>query len=674
MRLFTLFLILAFQAAAPVDPKVKEEYQALVKQLDLDNHPERHAQAAAWCLSKKWKSQADIHDLESRRYQFRKEKEKLKPEPTAADLKRVAELAVKMKLEVETAEARGAWLDGEIKERRAKLKDDDAAGLKAIVAWAAKEEAGAHAAALAQELLKLEPGNEQANLLLGHVKNGATWISPWDLLVEKGGVKDSVARAAVHKQLEALRPKKARVYPPNPFATAEKVQKPGYGLEWKDRIRAGDGRGTQYMFAPHGYTPAKSYPLIVALHGGGDGGGVALSENQAFSILQDFPQTYENCEFVVVAPWARNHVGDSWKFRENALDVVDAVIDACERFNIDRRRIYLMGASMGGQGTQVLSWTIPELFSAFCPMAGYYLNDFRCPDLTGKQYLVFHGGKDTVVGQKTHGPFMEKLKAAHATAELVFFPDEPHFLPHAKVLPRMIEFFKKPALDYEPDLHLVRRMVEELLPWKTPPKEPARAPAMPAPNAAPAPAAPAAGGAAVDLLELVDPARDGVAGTWKVESKTLVTPAADFSRLQVGAAVPAEYDLEVVAQRSGDKPDTLVIGLVGGGAQFMVGLDGNQGSKSGLDAIDGKRFVENESTRDGAVFSADKASTILCSVRKDRVTVTVDGKVVLDWKADFARLTLRPAWATRDAKLLFLGSNKCVYRITKWSLHPVGVR
>ncbi|MBI3856520.1 MAG: hypothetical protein HY293_12605, partial [Planctomycetes bacterium] len=187
--------------------------------------------------------------------------------------------------------------------------------------------------------------------------------------------------------------------------------------------------------------------------------------------------------------------------------------------------------------------------------------------------------------------------------------------------------------------------------------------------------APAAGGAAIDLLENLDPARDAVAGTWKVEGKTLVTPAADFSRLQVAAALPAEYDLEVVAQRAAaDKPDTLVIGLVGGGAQFMVGLDGNMGSKSGLDAIDGKRFVENETTRDGAVFSADKPSTILCSVRKDRVTVSVDGKVLLDWKAEFPRLSLRTAWATRDPKFLFLGSNKCVYRVTKWTLHPVGGR
>ncbi|MBI3357391.1 MAG: hypothetical protein HY038_11600, partial [Nitrospirae bacterium] len=138
------------------------------------------------------------------------------------------------------------------------------------------------------------------------------------------------------------------------------------------------------------------------------------SEDQAHAWISMFTGYYDNVDFVVVAPWARNHVGDSWKFRENALDVVDAIIDACERFNIDRRRIYLMGASMGGQGTQVLSWYLPEVFSAFCPQSGYYLNDLYCPDLTGKQFLVFHGGKDNVVGQKTHEPFMAKLKAAHS--------------------------------------------------------------------------------------------------------------------------------------------------------------------------------------------------------------------------------------------------------------------
>src|SRR5581483_270845 len=105
VRVLICVLLVALQAGDVPDAKTREEYQSLVKQLDLENHPERHAQAAAWCQQRKWRTQADHHDLEFRRYQFRKEREKLKPEATAADLRRLADLAVKLKLEAESSES-----------------------------------------------------------------------------------------------------------------------------------------------------------------------------------------------------------------------------------------------------------------------------------------------------------------------------------------------------------------------------------------------------------------------------------------------------------------------------------------------------------------------------------------------------------------------------------------
>src|SRR5581483_3270004 len=122
------------------------------------------------------------------------EREKLKPEATAADLRRLADLAVKLKLEAESSESRGAWIDAELREPRAKLKEDDAAGLKALLAWAMREEAAPRAAWVAKELLTLEAGNELANQALGRVKDGAEWIDPWELLVKKRGLQDLPAR------------------------------------------------------------------------------------------------------------------------------------------------------------------------------------------------------------------------------------------------------------------------------------------------------------------------------------------------------------------------------------------------------------------------------------------------------------------------------------------------
>lgn len=184
-----------------------------------------------------------------------------------------------------------------------------------------------------------------------------------------------------------------------------------------------------------------------------------------------------------------------------------------------------------------------------------------------------------------------------------------------------------------------------------------------------------AAGGVIDLLEKIDAARDAVSGKWSFDGKALVTPVDEFSRLQVPVPVPEEYDLEIVAQRTGAKPENLMFGLVGGGAQFMVLLDGFAGTKCGIGMIDGKNYDVNETTRRGApVLSSDKPNTIRCSVRKDRVTVSVDGKPLLDWKADYSRVSIRNVWAVRDKKAIFIGCYNTAYRITKMTLQPAGAR
>jgi hypothetical protein len=74
------------------------------------------------------------------------------------------------------------------------------------------------------------------------------------------------------------------------------------------------------------------------------------------------------------------------------------------------------------------------------------------------------------------------------------------------------------------------------------------------------------------------------------------------------------------------------------------------------------------------VFASDKPCTVRIAVRNDRVTITIDGKSVVEWKADYNRASMRAAWTVRESKSLFLGSNKCVYRVTKWDLIPTGSR
>ena len=371
-------------------------------------------------------------------------------------MKRLLDLATRLKLDAEQSEAKSLWVAAELKTRRAKLKEDDVAGLKALLVWAEQKAGGVGAEELAREVVKLDPKDETAHLLLGHIRDGDNWVDPWDLLVKRGGLKDVKVRYEIHKMVEAAKKRPAVKYPPEPLASLTPIKKARYGVYWLASI-PGDGKGRQYVFAPPFYTPAKTWPLIVALHGGGSG----PAEAEAHSTMSWYSGRFKDEGFICIVPIARNHVINSWNIKENMLDVIDGIEQACQLFHIDLKRIYLEGASMGAQGTSRFSWVVPELFAAFSPQAGAYWNNHPVPDLTGKPFLVFHGGKDEDFRNKSLNVFLKKIRQANASVEYNRFPDAGHFLPYKEVYPKVFEFFRKHTNDFAPDLKLVRRVIEE---------------------------------------------------------------------------------------------------------------------------------------------------------------------------------------------------------------------
>ncbi len=460
--LLLVCFIFAFNGPAAEAPnaKIQQEYDRLLTQADLKKYPERHAQMARWCANKHWPEQAAYHERENNRHIFEKQQKESKG--SAVDFQRLATLAKRMNLQDEEANMLERWRQTEYKERRAKIKAGDVDGLKKLLAWADQEGVGA-CEQLAAEILELDPDNELAHRRLNHLKDGEVWVDPWALLVKRGGLKDVKVRYQIHRQLETAHEKEGRSYPRDPYVGLKKIIPDGYKkpVVWRNPLSGyRDGKGQCFIWAPDTYTPANALGLIVDLHGGGTGG-VQAGVDSASNWLGYFATRHADQPYVIVTPVVRNHVINSWNVQDNLLDVMDAIIDACKRFHIDRKRIYLTGASMGGQGTQRMSWVVPELFAAFVPRAGAYWNDYPVPDLTGKFYLVFHGAKDADFRNKTVPPFLEKLKRANANVEYINLPEAGHNLPDQTVVPAMFAFFKKHANDFAPDLSLVRRTIVE---------------------------------------------------------------------------------------------------------------------------------------------------------------------------------------------------------------------
>jgi tetratricopeptide (TPR) repeat protein len=198
-------------------------------------------------------------------------------------------------------------------------------------------------------------------------------------------------------------------------------------------------------------------------------------------------------------------------------------------------------------------------------------------------------------------------------------------------------------------------------------------PAPPAPPPAPLAAAPvldasSPSSSVVNLLEIVVPERDSIEGVWALSDRKLVSPEnVSWARLQLGYVPPEEYDLRLVAtRRSGN--DALALGLAVGERQFVVELDGDGATASGLGLVDGKAWNSNETTRRGAVLTQGQPSVILCSVRKKGVTVSVDGKPVISWTGDAGRLAVPPDWRVTSRRRLFLGTYRSMYHITELSV------
>jgi hypothetical protein len=177
---------------------------------------------------------------------------------------------------------------------------------------------------------------------------------------------------------------------------------------------------------------------------------------------------------------------------------------------------------------------------------------------------------------------------------------------------------------------------------------------------------------AVNLLRLIDPKQDGLDGEWAFEGGALVSPAVPWARLQIPYTPPDEYELTVIAERKAGN-NSLGIGLVRGTTPFALHIDGfpGIGGKTGLDTLDGMVLEKNPASVNGLFFKDNVASTLVVSVRRGGVTLTMDGKVILNWQGNYNRLSQSPVYKAKDSRMMLVGAYESKYHITRMTLVPI---
>ena len=135
-----------------------------------------------------------------------------------------------------------------------------------------------------------------------------------------------------------------------------------------------DGRPepiTYYVFLPHGYTPEKSWPTVLAGHGQTGDGQWAVQNTRGLLGNQ------EAGKYVVVAPTLSDpHLPGQGKPRTYSArpyqeqTFLKALRLAGRAYNLDDNHVYVSGYSMGGHTAWHLPTVFPHLFAAAVPMAG----------------------------------------------------------------------------------------------------------------------------------------------------------------------------------------------------------------------------------------------------------------------------------------------------------------
>jgi hypothetical protein len=181
---------------------------------------------------------------------------------------------------------------------------------------------------------------------------------------------------------------------------------------------------------------------------------------------------------------------------------------------------------------------------------------------------------------------------------------------------------------------------------------------------------------AVNLLALIDPKKHAVGapgfGKWSLPGGLLMSSDKSFCRLQLPYAPPQEYRLEIVAARAQGDGGLATI-LVMGNHQTSAILGGEKMSRSGLILVDRKDLLlgdPNETSCAGNRFPDEKARKILYTVRKNHVSVSCDGKSIIDWKGDPRRLGLRPDQNIPDRGALYIDTTSS-FVISKIEVTPI---
>lgn len=163
------------------------------------------------------------------------------------------------------------------------------------------------------------------------------------------------------------------------------------GSRWVTLTQAGEERRYLLHIPPHARRAA--LPLVVVLHGYG-------SNPEQQEQVSGLSQLADSAGFVAVYPLGLGRK-PQWRFMghddKDERFIRAVVADVGAQLPIDKHRVYVTGISNGAQMTARLACVAPDIFAAFAPVSGNYMDFKDCKTGYTTPAMLFHGTNDRIL-------------------------------------------------------------------------------------------------------------------------------------------------------------------------------------------------------------------------------------------------------------------------------------
>ncbi len=148
------------------------------------------------------------------------------------------------------------------------------------------------------------------------------------------------------------------------------------------------------------------FPLLLFLHGAGErGDNIEAVKTHGPPKFCDDPELSKTWRFITVSPQVKG--ARFWSPRQ----LRTLIEQICEKYPVDRSRVYVTGLSMGGFGTWGVVADSSDLVAAAAPLCGGYPLEFA-EKMTKTPIWAFHGTADGAVKYEYSRNLVDAVRAA----------------------------------------------------------------------------------------------------------------------------------------------------------------------------------------------------------------------------------------------------------------------